>query len=400
MRKSDGSAHRIINYLGAAALTVCFALYLSGRTGWFLFAVMLMLPVISTATALIMRRYISVSAEIDDTSLYKGSSAQLRITVRNSAYIPSPPIKVYLSDSDALKCGIPAAFFMVSVNPRSEYTVSTAYTAEIWSASTAGAKGLSLCDYTGMFEFTLSNDISDCIFPVSIIPNIIDVPSSGDLLKTVNDAAAHNDDSEETLDSRAVGFTGTPGFEHREYVPGDPIKRINWKLSGKRDQLMIRLDDQISSSKHTVILDSTDSSDSSLCRECCGENMLGMLMAIVRTGFEADAWYYTEKGWQCMEISDETSVEQLRLNLGGYSFSGAPDRIPKEEIAAHSRKGCSSLMFFTPRYDAELASLLELGTADSKTDATVTAAAASVDKNVNAAGVWLLAPDGSAECLR
>lgn len=400
MRKSEGSVHGIINYLGAMALTVGFALFLSGRTGWFLFAVMIMLPVISVITALVMRRYISVSAEIDDTELYKGSSAQLKITVKNSAYIPSPPVKVYLSNSDSLKCAIPSAFFMTTVNPRSEYTVTVEYTAEIWSASSAGAKGLSVCDYTGMIELPLKNDISECRFPVKIIPNIIDVPSSADLLKTVNDAAAHNDDSEETLDSRAIGFTGTPGFEHREYVPGDPIKRINWKLSGKRDKLMIRLDDQISSSKHTVILDSFDSSDSSLCRECCGENMLGMLMAIVRTGFEADAWYYTKNGWQCTEISDEANVEQLRLSLGGYSFSGAPNRIPTEEISAHSRKGCSSLMFFTPKYDADLAAQLEIGEAASKTDATVTAAAASVDKSVNSMGVWLLSPDGSAECLR
>ena len=57
-------------------------------------------------------------------------------------------------------------------------------------------------------------------------------------------------------------------------------------------------------------------------------------------------------------------------------------------------------MFFTPKYDADLAAQLEIGEAASKTDATVTAAAASVDKSVNSAGVWLLSPDGSAECLR
>ena len=34
-----------------------------------------------------------------------------------------------------------------------------------------------------------------------------------------------------------------PGYEHREYVAGDSPRRVNYKLSAKKQKLMVRLDE-------------------------------------------------------------------------------------------------------------------------------------------------------------
>ena len=47
----------------------------------------------------------------------------------------------------------------------------------------------------------------------------------------------------------------TPGYVHREYVQGDPLKRINWKLSTKKSKLMVRLDEAAASVQPVLVLD-------------------------------------------------------------------------------------------------------------------------------------------------
>jgi hypothetical protein len=44
------------------------------------------------------------------------------------------------------------------------------------------------------------------------------------------------------------------GHEHRDYIIGDSLKKVNWKLSAKRQKLMIRQDEAINPSKITFVL--------------------------------------------------------------------------------------------------------------------------------------------------
>ncbi len=40
---------------------------------------------------------------------------------------------------------------------------------------------------------------------------------------------------------------GMPGYEHREYTPGDSPRKVNYKLSAKKSKLMVRLDESAGS---------------------------------------------------------------------------------------------------------------------------------------------------------
>lgn len=48
------------------------------------------------------------------------------------------------------------------------------------------------------------------------------------------------EEAEEGVTTRQGGM---PGYEHREYVPGDSPRRVNYKLSAKKGKLMVRLDE-------------------------------------------------------------------------------------------------------------------------------------------------------------
>ncbi|MCI5751176.1 MAG: DUF58 domain-containing protein [Oscillospiraceae bacterium] len=390
IRAEKGALKILPGYLGAIALTVIFALFCSGTIGWFFFTVMLLLPIISVVTAAIVLKYITVTADISQTRLYKHESAVMRITVSNRSYIPAPTVYAELDSSQALVCSAASGLCSIDTLPRSEQTAEVSFTAKMWYPSSAGVKSLYITDHIGLVRFALPCE--SLRFDVDIIPDIADITDSEELVAAISDAAAQGDDCEETLDTRAIGFTGTPGFEHREYVPGDPIKRINWKLSCKKDELLVRLDDRVSAAKHTFILDRLNVGGSPKNGEICGENMLGVLTAVIRTGSKADLWFYL-KDWQCFGIEDENDIARLRLSLAGYRFSDtvtSGERIPYAEIAAQSGRKSSSMTFFTPCFDRSLSGVITIGKGDSKTDVSVSAAAASAEKGADTDGVWIL----------
>jgi uncharacterized protein (DUF58 family) len=51
------------------------------------------------------------------------------------------------------------------------------------------------------------------------------------------------------------GQTGDSFYALREYAPGDDLRRVHWPSSARRDQLMIRQDDQPVQERTTVLLD-------------------------------------------------------------------------------------------------------------------------------------------------
>lgn len=50
-------------------------------------------------------------------------------------------------------------------------------------------------------------------------------------------------EEEEIEEGMTILNGGMPGYEHREYVPGDSPRRVNYKLSAKKNKLMVRLDE-------------------------------------------------------------------------------------------------------------------------------------------------------------
>lgn len=402
MRRSSaaegGKAGAVFGYLAAIALTVVFALFLSGRTGWFFFSVMLIIPVLSAVTAYVMRRYITVSADISENRLYKGESAVYTLTVENSSYIPAPTVVAELEYPASLESDIPSRICEINVLPRSSQIASVSFTAKMWYPAGIKIRNIYIRDYTGFIKYPL--DIAVPEIEVDIIPDVAQLPSAGELIKAVNEASL-GEDNEESTDVRALGFTGVPGFEYREYVPGDPIKRINWKLSCRKSSLMVRLDDQIASSKHTFILDRVNSGGDPACGEICGETMLGTVSAVIASGFTADLLYF-KNGWQYVQLENENDIEQLRLALAGYKFTEEtfPERVPYDTMTEQGIKKSASVIFFSPCFDRELSGKIHSDAKTSKTDTAVLTAAASVEEGVRAGGLWLLSEGGNIELIQ
>ena len=94
------------------------------------------------------------------------------------------------------------------------------------------------------------------------MPHVSDVLSARDIGKFVNLQVL----AKQVVEGFCSGLHRSPhkGFsvefkEHRQYVPGDDIRDIDWKLYGKTDRLFIREYEEETNLRCTILLDSSGS---------------------------------------------------------------------------------------------------------------------------------------------
>lgn len=362
----------LINYLAAVALAVIFALYLSGRVGWFLVTAFVAAPIISVLMTLIFVSRIYVSCDADMLTMCKGDSCVITVSVTNGTFLPTPPVLVDMTDTPAVEAESPCR--SISVLPFDTESFEVSYKAKICGPANIGVKSIRVTDYFGFVSFEIkSADISQMTFTAAVIPDIPDVTISDPVVSRAAELAAFSDDSEETVEAQTSSFGGFPGYENREYVPGDPLKRVNWKQSAKRGKLLVRLDDETVSSAVTVILDSSFDRDSvfiptviseekfsggnsenitCLMAQDAVEQSLGITRALMLGNFSVNFYLTGKNGWECFPAADENDLAAIRTELASYSYAPHnPSRFPEEELKAQKS---SVAVFCTPYLDPEL----------------------------------------------
>lgn len=390
----------ILLYFVAIAIGVAFALCLSASIGWTFVYMLVCLPLFSLAITFFLtrRKRVSIVSDVDRTMLYKGERAVLRIIVRNKSIFPVPAIKVKLSASGGLISENSCEYFVVSVSPRSESVIETGYTAKVWGRYIIGAESVFMHDFVGFFKFRIH--CLEAVNEVSVFPDIPDMQGDSPLLRSAAETARFADDSEETTESENVtSFSGMPGYTHREYVEGDPVRRINWKLSSKRDKYMVRLDDEIESVKQNIVLDSVGSNNI-YENERAVEGMLAAMLGLLKCGFESTVYCCFNGIYEAFSITEPADVSMLQTKLADFSFERHlsikknQNRIPLEMIISGS--GARAMMIYTPFFDNSLSSEIAAASEQGMACAVVTS-----DKNFsgNAEQLWCINEDYSAELL-
>ncbi len=347
-----------VNYLISLCFALVVALYMSGRIGWFIVLVFVGAPVISLLMTLPFIRHIRVSGSVDSRLIAKGDVCRIEINVGNSFFLPSPPVVLEVFNSERVSCGESEIY--VSVMPKSQESFSADFKGIISGRAEIGIKSVKLKDYLGVFSFSLKNaDVAALCGMVDIIPDIADISADNPVLAQIAQAAADADSSEDTAENGVATFGGFPGYDSREYVPSDPLKRINWKLSAKRNNLLVRLDEEMAEISVDVVIDRayvTDSGERSpIAEQAAVENALGITRLLINIGYDVNFFAYGGSGWEKYHPTRESGLTELCIALAGYTFAGdnAVERIPEYT------DGGSAVLLCTPYADGYLKSLCD-----------------------------------------
>ncbi len=339
MKKTFRIIKGVISYILALALTIVFALFLNASVGWFMLIALILAPILSVFFALLTKSSLSIECDMESVKLSKGDSCEISVTLRNKTIFPTTPIELNILNGDGVTAEDEGV--ITTIMPLSSKTITIKFNANICGRSEIGIKELRVSDYLGLFSF-VPKSIKDKTLTqiVYVIPDVAQVSPKDERILRVMQESLNGEDSEDTKESTINTFGGFPGYDKREYVPGDPIKRINWKQSAKRNKLLVRLDDEMNASSVNVVLDGYFNRDklpedayAPMVAQDAVENALGIIRVLVMNDYSVNFYARFEDSFSLFEIEDEKDVENLRMQMAEYGFSERQrNRFPGREL--------------------------------------------------------------------
>jgi hypothetical protein len=356
--------HAIIGYLCSVAFVLVYTTVWDGRNGIFLLTALITAPILSVFMTLIAKRKIVMSVHSSAHVLKKGDQVNITATFQKSGIFPAPFLEVWFFHTTNLEASHSVVTF--SMNAGKPVNIGESYTARVWGTTQIGIEKVVMSDYLGLVKFVLYQDQGSHRHAneVEIYPDIPDASVQNELIRSICDRAAFGDDDPEETAVNIYGISSFPGYEHKVYMPGDPVKKINWKLSSKRNTLLMRLDESVVKSKQVMILDCCTSrmdlrtpkekEQQFMMEERILETVLAVLAILVKLGVESVLYYYSGKMWTQAEIADSDDIINLQYIFTKYKFQPRTPRYEHTRVASQKFGNIGAITVFTSSYDAGL----------------------------------------------
>ncbi|MBQ9078692.1 MAG: DUF58 domain-containing protein [Ruminococcus sp.] len=314
-----------ISIAAIAFLLYIFTFYIEGEMGIVLIAFLIIPPVISFLLAFGARKRITVSIS-SEAYVKKGSELEVTVTVEKSGKLPIAVAEICTASSEVFEKQNKKYRLSLLTERKSVFTYKI-------KALTGGngeisVKNLYSCDFLGFIRFKVRTDLPEPV-SVGVIPEIPDVKTSSQLFRQVADSVLTSDDDDENDTELMYSSNSMPGYEHREYIQGDPLKRINWKLSSKKRKLMVRLDEAVSMVRPLVVFDLYRSSGADAEKAVLKEEKLicaviGLLKSLVKHGISCNFIYNSAEGAVMESIDNIDYPDVLLLKI--LAVKVIPDR--------------------------------------------------------------------------
>ncbi|MBO5449460.1 MAG: DUF58 domain-containing protein [Ruminococcus sp.] len=331
-----------LSYLLCILTAALLTYEISGTGGIFIIILLSSALAVSAAVLIVSARSVKVDIKLSTSIVGKGDGFDAEICVRKGTLLPTCFVELDLGFTPNVEPQADKVKLRIISASRDGDVIRVPFKAALSGCGRVWAESVTLMDYLGIFRKKFHAENGGC--EIRIIPSIPDTGSQTQVLRSTSENASF-DDSDEESDETAVGLTGIPGYEHRQYVSGDPLKRINWKLSSKRDVLMVRLDEKVSASSQVFRLDYPEREQADRAyyenADLITEASLGMMAMLLRSGFESEYNFYLD-GWECVKIRDEKDLVYLQERLAGIRPYPPEHRLPDHDI---NKKGKAQLCF-------------------------------------------------------
>lgn len=353
------------------------------------------------------KKYIDMELDIPSCEVECGSIVRMNIKIRNKSFMPIPFLYIRLSEADNLSITEKSEIHL-SFSPYETKTITVKYSADYRGIAEIGLKSMLLSDYLGLFSFSLLKglDVHHFSGKVIVLPRISNMKPCNAILKTKAATNIMNDTG--TMPDTFQSWSGEPGHEYRDYVPGDPLHRIHWKLSAKTRQLKVRKNEGSGVSKKSLILDPVmvrKSSEAAISRKPFTlypeswernkrfpffsvkknspaqhedalrrkiedktlEALLSVTNMVIQWGMLTEVWVYADGCWRYWTVSHKKEILDLQRHLADYRFldsdaADLPERLPLSVMFINEKMNRNFMgreaIFFTGGYDPMLQKFL------------------------------------------
>lgn len=316
----------LISISAVAFLLYIFTFYIDGEMGVILLSFLIISPLLSLSFAIYGRKRIIVSFDCDGY-VKKGNTLSVTVTVEKKDSMPFALVDIKPAASEVFEKNTKTYRLSMLNERKKEFTFSV-------NALTGGNGEISIvsvysCGFLGFIRLKSKLPLPQPK-SVGVIPEIPEIKASSQLFRSIADIVMTSDDDEDNDTAMMFSANTTAGYEHREYIMGDPLKRINWKLSTKKSKLMVRLDEAAASVQPTILLDLFRNSNTPVEKSVINEEKLlvsvfGLLTLMIKQGIACNFIYYSPAGEPVAESVDNPDYpSQLLLKI--LSAKVIPDR--------------------------------------------------------------------------
>lgn len=351
-----------------------FYTYIFGdETSMLMLYMLIISPILSLILSLISVRSLEVSIDekIHVSQVEKDGVVGISVFLQNKSFIPIsiidisfvvPPNLIPLDSSNPI----------ASLGPYKSTIVNLEYRAKYRGIAEIGVEYIKIRDFLGFFGFSVLKTRSkeERVREITVLNKISNLKANSAFLLDSGKAANEESGAASSNFNFLNCLNGEPGYEFREYQPGDPLHKVHWKLSAKADVFMVRKDEGRGIPRKKLILDPVvikslkPKNESTVERE---DKVLDALISVaymlIKAGRDVEVWLFEDGGWGSYLIKEKEQIVRVQHRLAAYKFVSSQEeftneRLPTATITTQDGNGRifagGDAIVFTASFDRQL----------------------------------------------
>lgn len=270
----------IIRYIVIILLDIFVMVVFHSYINFILLVGLVLFPIYSLVGVSRARDKVSVKIETPIEPMIKGEEFEVRFVLSNDSWFPLVNVNLNLELSNAFYGNSGNHVLNVPVRAKKETEVTYPIVMEYCGRFHIEISEITFVDVLGIREIRMEvNESSEClIFPNGPERN----KEAGQIyLRGVTEA----------MESKEKGYDFSDVSGIREYIPGDKLQNIHWKLSVKKDELMVKERVNLSAMQLNVLVDLANDED--MCAEAVLELADSITKAFVLQNLPFTVHYYS-----------------------------------------------------------------------------------------------------------
>lgn len=318
----------ILTYFILLVLGFCFAYIFELKEAYLIFYFILLSPFMDLLTLLLSKNSLEVNILVDNDYIDKNNMVFAKVKFNNKGRIPIARVKYKILLDEKFVMSDKDIKGEVSIAGRGSTYKELIVKPQHIGAATIIVKDIKIEGIFGLFKKIYNDEIKET---VKILPSIVDVDD-------VDMIIGEGTTGEVEIENDYMRSVGEPGYEYREYIPSDPLNKVNWKLSSKTNNLIIRKDEASAKSKKILIIDSKieDVEDKLILIDLLLEGTVGICKEIMRLEYDASFVYKKNNSWNEKTIEDDNSIEEIRRILADIYFTKDNNRFNGVDMIDYS----------------------------------------------------------------
>lgn len=321
--------------------------------GWVPFLSVLVAVILAFAYVQVLKRGLEAQDLSQVFDCRRGDASKLKVRLKNKTPLFYTRMQLCFYISDLFGNVASEISTTLSLAPFEDYECDFTARFDHVGTYSAGLSRIVVTDFLGLFSAQIDYPNRRAI---QVTPRVVDLGT----LELANDSELETTRPSKTVFSDSVDYAYV-----RDYVPGDPLKTIHWKLSARSENYLTRLFEESRSPGVAVVLDF-------YTKETRADKMMFMFDALVETavsvcrcsqemGLDTEMHFTDKAGEQQMLTSwDEDALGEIVSQLPQISAdtrdAGAGLKLLNQQL--NNQYGQNNLVAVTANLDAQIVSTM------------------------------------------